>query len=75
MEGSTAGPKKAHWCPCRFPSFLPGIDQSCQMKLILLNASSMRRCDKRRELQKDCEILNADQTLLVQAFASAIPPI
>lgn len=68
-------PQKAHWCPCGFTSFLPGIDQPCQMKLLLLNTSSTRRSEERRELQKDCAILNADRPPLEQALASAIPPI
>lgn len=64
--------QKVHWCPSRLPSSLPGIDQPCQVKLLLLNASSMRRSEERRELQKDCAILNVDQTHLVQALTSAI---
>lgn len=51
------------------------IDQPFQMKLLLLNTSSTRRSEERRELRKDCAILNADQAPLVQVLASAIPPI
>lgn len=52
--GLNSWPQKVHWCPCRFPSFLPGIDQPCRMKLLLLNTSSARKSEERREFSPKC---------------------
>lgn len=58
-RGLNSWPQKVHWCPRRLPSLLPGIDQPCWMKLLLLNTSSARKSEERKRLQKDYAILNA----------------